>query len=166
MSPSFAVPISGAAVDSHNVTQGLLVDAVLDLFDADLGYFVNGWSTSWHPDPAGRSHSRARSFADRLGFYVPRPFVNQMVESHRRTAGAKRYLLMNGGIFDNVGIYALIRRRRNPHHRRAGGGVREPALVRDRVRSRRQIADELTPLCVDHRTAQPATSIVAAGDFL
>ena len=110
MSPSFGVPISGAAVDSHNVTQGLLFDGLLDLFDADLGYYVNGWSTSWYPDAAGRPHSRTRSFAERLGFYVPLPFVNRMVESHRRTAGAKRYLLMDGGIFDNVGIYALIRR--------------------------------------------------------
>jgi hypothetical protein len=110
MSPSFGVPISGAALDSHNVTQGLLFDAVLDLFDADLGYFVNGWSTSWYHDPAGRPHSPTRSFLERMGFYVPLPFVNKMVESHRRTAGAKRYLLMDGGIFDNVGIYALIRR--------------------------------------------------------
>jgi hypothetical protein len=110
MSPSFGVPISGAALDSHNVTQGLLFDAVLNLFDADLGYFVNGWSASWYPHPAGRPHSAAQSLVERLGFYVPLPFVNQMVESHRRTAGAKRYLLMDGGIFDNVGIYALIRR--------------------------------------------------------
>jgi hypothetical protein len=106
MSPMFGTAISGAALDGHGHATTAWTDFLLDTFGFDLGYYVNAWSGSWAHDP----EHPVWAALDRAGFYFPLPFVYKAASSHRRTAGAARSLLMDGGMFDNLGIYALIRR--------------------------------------------------------
>jgi hypothetical protein len=106
MSPSYAVAISGAALDGHSLENGALGDALLNFWGAGIGYFVDGWSPHWWPDE--RWHLGA--LLDRGFFYFPKPLFYAFASAHKRSAGAARYLLLDGGVFDNVGLYALLRR--------------------------------------------------------
>jgi hypothetical protein len=106
MSPSYAVAISGAALDGHSLENGTIGDALLDFYGAGVGYFVNGWSPRWWPE----SRFTLEGVGERGLFYLPLPLVYPLVASHTRSSDGARYLLLDGGVFDNTGLYALVRR--------------------------------------------------------
>ncbi len=106
MSPSYAVAISGAAVDGHSLAAGTIADALLDFYGAGVGYFVNGWSPQWWPE----ARLTLQGLGERGLFYAPLPLIYPLVASHTRSSEGARYLLLDGGFFDNTGLYALVRR--------------------------------------------------------
>ena len=106
MSPYYALAISGAAIDSKSGAQSAVLSKTIDFFNFDLGYNVNGWSRGWNEnDPFwGRAFRNALYLAP-----LPWPFY-ELLPSHKYTVRSKNYRLTDGGHFDNLGLYALIRR--------------------------------------------------------
>jgi hypothetical protein len=107
MQPLRGVAISGAAIDHEGIELNPVISKALELANLNLGYYVDSWADGWlREDPGVR-----RTFCRYLPFYtlgmLPPPLA---LASHQRTISGKRYKLTDGGHFDNLGIYALIRR--------------------------------------------------------
>lgn len=128
MTPAYAVAASGAAADSSSLQQSTWVSGFLQAMNYDLGYYIAGWGR-------GFVSSETRSDCDltlnHVLHYALTPFpLYSLVElpplswliqvagaqnvpgfsSHDQTLEGKKYYLTDGGHFDNLGAYALLRR--------------------------------------------------------
>lgn len=110
MKPAYAVAISGAALDSTSWEQGYFASLASYLANADLGYFVPSWGEAWRgglPSVVPNALYLAKSV-------FPLSLLRHVWESgfrdHNLTVDGKRFALTDGGHFDNLGAYALVRR--------------------------------------------------------
>lgn len=115
MRPDYAMAISGAALDSDSLTLSWSNSLASHVANTDLGYFVQGWSKGWLCEDgfwkvAGKN----------LMWFLTAPFPidkilglvasDRYLPTHRFRRKAKHYGLTDGGHFDNLGLYALVRR--------------------------------------------------------
>jgi len=102
MSPYYAVAISGAAVDSSSLVPGT---SILDPINYNIGYYIDGWSNGYMEGDDCR-------FLNGVLYAIPMPAFSPLtgVMGKGRTANAKKYYLSDGGHFENLGVYALVRR--------------------------------------------------------
>ncbi|MEM7233627.1 MAG: SNF2-related protein, partial [Planctomycetota bacterium] len=92
-------------LDERERGLGFLASQATQFFNMDLGYYIDGWSNGWLDRDGGWDVLR------NLGFYATSPFFLAWFSSwHGHTQWAKKYRLTDGGHFDNLGIYALVRR--------------------------------------------------------
>ncbi len=118
MSPEFSVAISGAAADSKSFKQSGFLNGVLDALNINLGYFIDSWGKDWTGE-----HGTESGFCKDLRFYATANPISRFIpnsipvlnilsaeELHDFNRTAKRYFLSDGGHFDNLGLYSLIRR--------------------------------------------------------
>jgi hypothetical protein len=139
-SPYYAVAASAAAIDGKSGQQGLLASAGLWLLNMNLGYNVNSWASRF---------TSGSSWWRNLRYYVMSPFpLYLLTDLHRQRASAKSLLLTDGGHFDNIGLYALIRR-----------GVRFIVVV-DGTQDQR-----IDQWCSAHRTGDYSTLAAAFDDL-
>jgi hypothetical protein len=123
LTPRRAVAMSGAAVDSQGVPQSFLLGLLSQAVNLDLGRYVQSWDDDWI---SGSSQGWLVVGLRNTGYYLSSPFPVCMLLSpllslmdrdwhlghpwHERTQHGKYYRLTDGGHFDNLGIYALVRR--------------------------------------------------------
>jgi hypothetical protein len=130
MQPNYACAISGAAADSLSFKEGPWVRLLYAVINFDLGYDVESWNQGWRHEDG--SQVRLKD----VGFYftslaplqLPLAWLFGGVRGivtalsgerssihggelwHKHTQWAKYFHLSDGGHFDNLGAYALVRR--------------------------------------------------------
>jgi hypothetical protein len=119
MSPACAMAISAAAADSESLQQGPGASLGMYLLNLDLGYFIPAWGPGW---VRGDPKSSWRGF--QWGLTAPFPIHRLLVplialvtgeqlswdRTHEFRTDGRFYGLTDGGHFDNLGLYALVRR--------------------------------------------------------
>lgn len=120
MNPVDGVTISAAAVDSKSLRTSAIVSTVLQVGNYDLGTFIDSWAEGFVVD---KDHTSLDVLGRNLQFYLTSPapinlvlgripYVDKIIEPeiHGETLQAKRFYLSDGGHFENLGVYALVRR--------------------------------------------------------
>jgi len=108
MSPFFGVAASGAAADAASLRTGPYGPVLLRMFNLNLGWYVNNWNNDWMPNG-----NYSRYLCNNLRYYVGSISPLHWFGSwhyHTRTPEAKKLYLTDGGHFDNLGLYALVKR--------------------------------------------------------
>lgn len=100
MTPRFGVAASGAAADSNSLKAGATGNFFLRAFNFNLGWHIdnlNGWNDG--------------VFLKSVWYWTTSPFPFYYLGGYRgRTVNSKRSYLSDGGHFENLGLYALVRR--------------------------------------------------------
>lgn len=112
MRTGFVAAISGAAVDSESLRHGLITSTALKVSGLDLGYWIDGWSYGWN-EGDGFCHNLFKSSVWAVESLAPIWLLTSVFwdgSPHLKTRSAKCHLLTDGGHFDNLGIYALVKR--------------------------------------------------------
>ncbi|HND56344.1 MAG TPA: hypothetical protein PLV92_28195, partial [Pirellulaceae bacterium] len=121
MTPTYAVAASGAAADSSSLEFSVVVEDLLQVFNLDLGYYIDGWSRGF---VSGDDHVVANRAAD---LAISPFFLHTVIEwvaslgstgscntawmhGHQQTLEGRKYYITDGGHFDNSGVYGLVRR--------------------------------------------------------
>ncbi len=100
--------VSAAAVDSESLRQGELTSAALKALGLDLGYWVDSWGDGWVKGDRGTGGKFLKYAFEAI---APIRWVTQFFwNTHGLREDAGSYLLTDGGHFDNLGLYALVRR--------------------------------------------------------
>lgn len=132
MTPAYAIAASGAAADSSSLKLHPALNYVLQLINADLGYYIAGWSRGWVAgDPTAVKSDAAfytftldipllvgsydvakavRSFAGWLAFWSDPSPDDANMDGHPQRIDAKKFYLTDGGHFEDLGAYALVKR--------------------------------------------------------
>ncbi len=107
---------SGAAVDSQSLKMGKLASAATQLCNFDLGYFIPGFCYRYDKS------SKWRGYLPCTGYFLSSFFLINWLpwpdcganltgrDGHAKTAAAYKLRVTDGGHFDNLGAYALVRR--------------------------------------------------------
>ncbi|NQT87400.1 hypothetical protein HQ560_11585 [bacterium] len=115
----YAVSMSAAAVDSQSLKQSGAASLALAALDLDLAYFVPGFNHAFNKDNAKGAtavfthHAVAPLWLHSLGGAIRRRTSDKDENPsawHDRTVWSKRCRLSDGGHFENLGVYALVRR--------------------------------------------------------
>lgn len=123
MTPLYGTAISAAAIDPVSMKGGYGT-SLSDAFNFDLGRYIDGWSDGWlagdspgidHVDPVALN--TVAFWATSLfplykmcGWSKSGNVFERASLMHEHTVFAKRYYLTDGGHFNNLGAYSLIRR--------------------------------------------------------
>jgi hypothetical protein len=114
MRPEYAVAISGASLDSDSLTLSPVAALLSYAANADLGYFVPSWGEGWQRGDGWRRFWNELWWALSSPFPVHRVLGLVLPDAwlypHRFLRNAKYLGLTDGGHFDNLGLYALVRR--------------------------------------------------------
>ncbi len=118
MEPVRAAAMSGAAVDSGSLALGSAGEWATWLLNLNLGYYVDNWGQPWSATNGMGARARTLHWLT-----SPLPFrplmlmggwfiegVERVDGRHYASAGARRIRLTDGGHFENLGLYALVRR--------------------------------------------------------
>ncbi|MFT4542125.1 MAG: putative acylesterase/phospholipase RssA [Planctomycetota bacterium] len=116
MSPAYAVAASGAAVDSRSGIGNIIQTQAMRVANLDLGYYIEGWSP-------GFNNGSSRNWWHRAHFMVTSPWpiyglLGRIIswnnifgnELHGQRVEGRKYYITDGGHFENLGLYALVRR--------------------------------------------------------
>lgn len=106
MQPGYAMAISGAALDSDSLTAGPVVDFFSYAANFDLGY----WVRSWNDVSVWRQCWWLLSSPLPINRGLALLFPSSWKVDHRFTRNSKYLGLTDGGHFENLGAYALVRR--------------------------------------------------------
>jgi len=107
MTAEFGVAASGAAVDSDSLHQPSVVSHLIEALNYDLGYYIRGFNRPW----MASDYSFWRNLWYNTSSWVPFPLSGDMVnQDHRHRWESKKLKITDGGHFDNLGLYSLIRR--------------------------------------------------------
>jgi len=120
MEPLRAVTISGAAVDSGSLNLSGIWPGITWFFNFNMGYYIDNWGGVWDPDNRPTSVTAWHEISKPLPFRVilgamgaidalPEG-IRRSEDRHYASTTAKRIRLTDGAHFENLGLYALIRR--------------------------------------------------------
>lgn len=130
MTPEYAVAASGAAADSSSLRASTWVNLLMTAFNLDLGYYISGWSDGFVAgDKDFNGESRPIAWNNVVHWLVSPGLVvfnvydaiqligspwggpsSAGLISHEQTLDAKKWYLSDGGHFENLGVYALVKR--------------------------------------------------------
>jgi hypothetical protein len=115
-----AMAVSGAAVNPNagpggeGVTRQPVLSVLMGLLNLRLGYWVRNPKRGPGTDGPGGTRTVAANPGSRIDWVKPNPIFPGMLESFGRfdlNEYARYLLLTDGGHFENMGLYELVRRR-------------------------------------------------------
>ncbi|MBK6942857.1 MAG: hypothetical protein IPH13_22015 [Planctomycetes bacterium] len=130
MTPEYAVAASGAAADSSSLRASTWVNLLMTAFNLDLGYYISGWSDGFVAGDRDLDREPRPVAANNIVHWAVSPglvvfnlsdaiqLVGSLwggtsfagLNSHEQTVDAKKWYLSDGGHFENLGVYALVKR--------------------------------------------------------